>query len=503
VTPPGVRDALLALLAVAAAAVAFSWLPGVYFVADDFLHLYEIVNLPPLAFFLNPHGGHLNVVRNVVFSITHAVAGHRSEWFMATVLVTHLLNVWLLFRVIRRYTASAVLACLGGVLWGSAPDAEGTLGWYSVYGQVLATTMLLVVLQAAGKYADGDRTPPAATVLTWLVLAWVGAMCFATGLTFGVLLPVVLGLLVPGAWRARRTRQLLLLAPIGVVTLYLAVPAAHTWLDPIRSQPNVGNFLLEAWWLRLPIWTQLWTLATLLGRGLSGLVEMRGAPQAGFQTLALVLWLVGCAACLWRGSTTERRRLLAFGGLSIAVYAVLLAGRGFVPKLLLVPRYHYYAQVPLLLTVALALGRLLPRWTPPPALAVSGMFALTIIIVGARGPHAATPERTQDQSRAHMERFDAAVTAMAAASTEEVLYVANAPKMLTAIRMSSARFPGHAALFCILHPDGTVAGKAVRFVDPDPSALAGAAGGRCSGAVVIGAAPPGAAVVSLPPPARR
>src|SRR5262245_33602099 len=129
----------LALVAALVAVAASAPLLRVYFCTDDFEHLYRFANYgPTLAVLAAPHGGHLCLVRNPVFAFNYALFGMHAAWFFATVLVTHVANVLLLFAFVRRVTGSASLACFGAVMFAVSPANAGTLGWYSVYGHALA-----------------------------------------------------------------------------------------------------------------------------------------------------------------------------------------------------------------------------------------------------------------------------------------------------------------------------------------------------------------------------
>jgi hypothetical protein len=495
------RDRWLALVAVGAAGAVWFWLPHVYFYADDFMHLYDAVNLSPLAFALQPHGGHLYVVRNLVLDLTLALAGPEPEWFMATVLATHLLNVWLLFLVIRRFTGSGLLACLGALVWGTVPDAVATLGWYSVYGQVLATTVMLAVLASAGGYAEQHRVPPTRTVLGWVVLACAGATCFGTGLAFGAVLPIVVALLVPDVWHDRRTRVLLLAAPIGVVAMYLVVPAVHAWLDPLRSEASVSRFVLVDLWSEWSVGRLLRGLGALLSRGLVGLVALSARAMPGLAVPALLLWLAACGLCLRHGTGAERRRLLGFLVVTTAAYAAVVVGRVFSDLVETEPRYHYYAQAPLVVTLCLVAARGVADRSSARWLELAGVVTMAIMLVALRGSFDEDRQPLRTGRRLKDGFFDAAVQDMVAQQPGgAVLHLGNDPITVSFYQIPKVRLPGYAALFCILHPDGLVAGRPVRFVEPDPEVLAAAAGGRCSARVVVAAPPPGTSAVPVPKP---
>jgi hypothetical protein len=110
------RTALLLIIPLTLAAMVYHPITRVYFFADDLSTLAMAASDSPVAFVLPPFGGHLDVTRNLVFLTSYRLFGMRAELFYWTVLLTHLLNVWLLFRVLRRLTASDVLACFGATV---------------------------------------------------------------------------------------------------------------------------------------------------------------------------------------------------------------------------------------------------------------------------------------------------------------------------------------------------------------------------------------------------
>src|SRR5262245_52561699 len=131
------RVAILPPLALSA--VVFHGIVGNFFFTDDFLHLFQIAE-NPWRFLIEPYSGHVYLTRNALFwAFAAAFDGQPAPYFWI-VLATHLLNVYLLFRVLRALFGSDRLACFGAALWGACPVHEGVLGWYAVYGQAVATT---------------------------------------------------------------------------------------------------------------------------------------------------------------------------------------------------------------------------------------------------------------------------------------------------------------------------------------------------------------------------
>src|SRR5262245_9353909 len=86
------------------------------FRADDYLSLYEINNYTLFQYLIIPNAGHLYVVRNAVFYLVWLLVGTAQAPYLWSAFLTHLLNVWLLFRVIEIYTGSRPAAVFGATL---------------------------------------------------------------------------------------------------------------------------------------------------------------------------------------------------------------------------------------------------------------------------------------------------------------------------------------------------------------------------------------------------
>src|SRR5215475_3999882 len=119
--------AVAALLPVLLTAWVYHPVTRTYFYADDFVCFLSILNDGFLRFVLRPFGGHNLLVRNLAFYGSYQLFGVQPEPYFWIVLLTHLLNVWLLFRVLENVTGSLALACFGATLWGTSPAQVGTL----------------------------------------------------------------------------------------------------------------------------------------------------------------------------------------------------------------------------------------------------------------------------------------------------------------------------------------------------------------------------------------
>src|SRR5262249_52976128 len=93
---PAAAAALVVPLALSAW-VYFPIAPASFW-ADAFVCLASIPTDGFLRFVLRPFGAHNLLLRNLVFSLSYRLFGLRAELYFWTVLLTHLLNVFLLFR---------------------------------------------------------------------------------------------------------------------------------------------------------------------------------------------------------------------------------------------------------------------------------------------------------------------------------------------------------------------------------------------------------------------
>jgi hypothetical protein len=178
----GTLRRLAPLLPVACALFAWAPLLDNYFKGDDFVHLYDLATKPFLRLLVLPYAGHVYTVRNTVFDVMFRLFGTDPRPYFWSALLTHALNALLLYGAIRRFAGSVVLACFGATLWATSPVLEEALGWYSVYGQVLCTAIMLGVLWSLGGKLTTGAVVSTRTALGWAALLFAGSTCFGTAL---------------------------------------------------------------------------------------------------------------------------------------------------------------------------------------------------------------------------------------------------------------------------------------------------------------------------------
>jgi hypothetical protein len=453
-------------------AVVFAGIVTNYFHADDFYYLYVLNDHRPLEFLFTPHGGHVLFLRNLVFMLSHAAFGTEPGGYFVVALLTHLVNVWLLYAVVRRMTASAPLACFGAGLWGMNPTHEGSLGWYSVYGHVVVGTILLAVLlrvlhAAAAPQGVGRRFP-----LGCVLALLAGGTAFGVGLGIAAVFPFVAWLLLPDP-PYRGARRVFWILPAAVPALYLASHALYFAVSAHVDELSIG-LATSALHASIAVPSMLIHLLSFsLGSLLTGAFVSQ-LPYPAHWIYAMVLAFAACAAVLTvRGPDDARRRFWACAALALGAYAVIAVGRAPAIAFAMLPtsgaaiwpRYHYVGSIPLaamscILLAALA-GRVAPsrRW--------ANLLLATWLVTSAAGwARTRNPIDHHPRDRAEAARAIAGMRAwIATAPPGGPAYVSAAPfQSVDFAGTNPVVFPGWAAVFVAFFPSDVVDGKPVVFV---------------------------------------
>jgi hypothetical protein len=493
-TPPA-SMVIAAIVPLAFTAVVYFPLIHNYFYLDDFFELYRVVNEPLAPFLLKPMSGHLYVVRNAVLALCYHAFGMDPRGYFALVLATHLFNVWLLFKVIRTLTGSAGLACLGSTLWGSTPVQEGTLGWYAVYGHVLATTALLLLLADLGRLSVRGRAPSWGRLALWYAVLLAGTNCFGTAIAAALAFPLVAALLVPPV--AGRGRAAVL------ATLWITVPAL--WLLQYRLAARYGA--VDA--LQMPLLLALaksWKAdalmaARLFPHGLVALATGFLAPrwQENWIVVTGVAALYaggGLVAVLW-GTDADRRVFLAFFLLAAAIYAMIVLGRAGIYRafglerslLEMTPRYHYEASAALTISICAIFRAVGRRWRLPSAvrsgLTIAWLLALALTFT-LSGWHIDHHEQSRKEVAAALASMHEAVATQPPGA---LVLISNHHLPVAGVMPAEASFPGLAAVFALFFSGDQLDGRTVRFLESDADAVRAARHGLRSRCLILPAPP--------------
>ena len=192
--------------------------------------------------------GHVLLARNLVMCVHYGLFRLDASGYFAVVLATHLLNVWLLFLVIRRLTGRRDAACIGATLWGASPlhaEGPGLVCGLRPRSQRAGATRRARPRPAAERNGD-DRQPSAGIAALCGILLLLGATCFGTGLAIAVTVPIAIILIAPAARRGR-VRNALLVTSLATPMLYLGLRALarwtgeSTWLNDVALTNAAGQ----------------------------------------------------------------------------------------------------------------------------------------------------------------------------------------------------------------------------------------------------------------------
>lgn len=480
---------LLLALPLVATAVVYGPLISVYFVGDDFLHLFAIVDANLGEYLLRPHGGHLLMARNAVFVAFYTLFGMRAEPYFWAVLLTHLLNTFLLFRVVANWTGSPVVAALGALVWGVCPTHAGTLAWYSVYGQVLVGTILLFILYQASRSERMGRPPSNAVIIVWPLLFIVASTCFGVGIGLTLVSPVALYCLLPPS--RQRLGVCLVLAVIAVLTptVYRSLITYHDQLTQSfkggwAMAVSIGALQYRSAILRM--------FGYLVSCGVSDLLLGFAAAPAKFPSTAATIANIGYVMVAVAGfalaSARTRLRLIGLLLLAVGCYAVIAAGRAtFTPATRVAiaaatTRYHYVGTIPLSILLCCAVAQVVGASRHAAAIRYGLLLTITILVMllyfrspSFIDPHSAARTETMDV----VEQIRSAIAQAPPGSEVQII---NRPFLSVGVMLRDFRsgFPGWAGIFALFFPENVVDGKRVRFVISDPAAITTIATGKRS-----------------------
>jgi hypothetical protein len=484
------------LLPVAMTAVVYYPITRNYFLSDDFLNFWYLVNegLPRSVLRLN--GGHSHVTRNLIIALFHTVFGVNPLPYFILALLTHLLNVFLLFEVVRWLTASRRVACVAAGMWGIAPVHQGTLGWFAVYGQALAGTCALWVLVGLARCRAGQ---PVRALTPWLWAAAMigGGLSFGVGLGVALVMPAIAWLLLPAGRQRTHTAVVLAGAAIATTVLYFGQQRLYQALYQELPAPPLSAYALHDLWRE-----QAGFLVSLASYGIVAL--LLGAFNLANDYPSVLGIVVLCAAALCTGIAVGRapagtaRPLLACAVFAVGAYALIAIARALfvTPATVLSSgrtlRYQYVGPIADAIAIGIVLNALVGRWQTPAWLTngalgiwAGGMLAAALWAVPPFAHFDVARKETADVLKV-------TDTLVAAAPAGADVYIKNRPfgPIGYFFFTHMEAFPGWAAVFAMFHPTDVVNGHRVHFVIDDADTLARAQHGRRAPALLCG--PPGA-----------
>jgi hypothetical protein len=191
------------LLASAAVTVICYVLPtrGLTFLWDDWILLEKGVTIAAPGRWFQPHMHHVEPSYFAAFDAMHAIFGARTWGFILVSCAFHLLNVFLMARLLRARTGDERVAAVAAAVFGLSTVYREALWWAGAGGIVLATTLALLGFLALERArTGGDRA-----LLVCGALAFVCPTFNGAGFFLGPVLALDAALTLP---RERRIRAL-------------------------------------------------------------------------------------------------------------------------------------------------------------------------------------------------------------------------------------------------------------------------------------------------------
>jgi hypothetical protein len=232
------QSILLVLIPIVAAVYVHSPIVSYDFRYDDYAHFYDAANLRTLEYLLKPWGGHLQVVLNTFTCSFYMIFGFNAIYYFVLVLITHVINVFLLFHIIKYLTQKEYLAVFGAALWGISPINQGSLGWYSAYAHVISATWIFWVLFDVVRIKYGALAFGKVVLIKWYLVLMLAAASYGTGLAIASLFaPVVWFLLADHEERTKITIRLLPLVVV-IPSLYLLSHWIYNMISGVNEMPS-------------------------------------------------------------------------------------------------------------------------------------------------------------------------------------------------------------------------------------------------------------------------
>jgi hypothetical protein len=491
-SPVTSRGSRYSLAAVAVLAAAVAQLPALdhFFRTDDFLHFFEIVDHGFARFALNIHGGHLLFTSNSVFYFWHALFGLTPAPYNALAFATHLVNVFLLFRVVEISADRSDLALAAALAWGTSGVNLGSVGWFSVYGHVLVATWTLWILYDVARIGQGRKRLSRTTLIRWYVLLLASATSFGTGIPIAMTFGAVVVLLLPDGPDRRRAAIALGSLVVVIPCVYLAFQLANAEYASSSISDSPVRFMLgqlrrvSGWISILSMLSGLVAYGTtsllagpVLTSGLEGVVfgPLAGAAPGSVLLAAFVLASAALAAVLAvarRAPPALRRRLLAYAILVVACYAMIAIGRSIFHRVefAVAARYHYVAPAIVALLLASAAAEVRVRRRNAAIAATAAWLVAIVALAPFANRRLADVITPPDGLEAYTEAVAEIEDAIRSRPAGSVVRVENHPFPVGF--GNEQNFPGWAALFVIRYSQNEVDGRTVRFVERDAERLA-------------------------------
>jgi hypothetical protein len=463
-----------------------------FFHEDDFYHLYQIANGKPLEFIFYPIGGHLYIFRNVIFYCMFKLVGLKPIAFFSIALVTHLLNAFILYKIIQLLTGKTLLASVGTMMWGVSPINYSTIGWYSAYGHLLVVLFFLLFLYDLLKYEKDNKTYSMSIAIRWTIYLLLAACSYGPGVILALLAPITIAIIL---WKNdSKWRIALSASPVFVMVLLLIIFNNHIYrifsgeLSPYAQHVEIGNAIkhykaiteLSAWmYINSVFWLN--ALPLLFGLPIMFLKNQYRMPgeiieytECGIAISITVLLMV----LIVRSNGERFRRYVVFCFLAVGIIGLIACARApgaaeqhFPIVLLSYTKHWYYALMVLFILIMVLMAdqvlEAFPRITKVIGAYVSIVIVIIIYISLGYSKIVHNDPVMTKAKKTYYDTVNDIKKKIRSYPEGSTVYIDNKMKKRLDFIFPDADFPGKAAVFAITYPTNTVEGRRVFFVEND------------------------------------
>jgi hypothetical protein len=288
--------------------IAFYWpaLTG-WFFQDDFgwlrlrQEVHSSADLPRALFAPKAHGNMRPLGENAYWLALSAAFGARALPFRVVTFATQIAALFLLGAVVRRLTKSHAAAAAAQVLWIASCGLAPSMGWSSIYNQVLSGFFFLLAFYCLLRHAESATPPfsrppaPAPNPAFWWLAQWTAFVLGLGALETNVVYPVLAALYALLYVRPlfRKTLPLFAVAALSAAVHFYFAPAPHAGPYAPRVDARVFATLWTYWdWSlgRMPA-----TLAALLAALALAFTVHRAARRDWAPVIALAWFVIPLA----------------------------------------------------------------------------------------------------------------------------------------------------------------------------------------------------------------
>jgi len=451
-----------------------------FFYADDFIHLYQIANWSPLEFIFSSFGGHLYIFRNLIFYCMFKLFGLNSVAYFSIVLLTHLVNAYLLYKIIHLLTDKKTLAAAGMMIWGISFANYPSLSWYSAYGHLLVAFFFLLWLYDLLRIEKKALFFSGNMAIRWSIYLFLMGASYGMGLAIVCLSPAVIVIILWENDEKWKITSAILPAIALILLLFIFKDAIYYYFSGEISNSKASVF-------GAALSDYKYILKLFIGQCFLNIAFMAAFPvfflplttESPMNLFFIAIPIVMLFIILFFRSCQYRR---SYAGLSIfflGIMALLASEHGaggilsIYPTMMIImeTRFYYITLMIVVMMLALMADELLNIFPNISKKIVACVF-ITIAVSIYPSIHLAKKNDSWNHSEKdkiiyHDTIFDIKKTIRAYPEGSSVFIDNTMNEEISFFPTLHIEFPGKAAIFAITYPHNTFEGRRAYFVEKD------------------------------------